>query len=426
MNKNIASILLTAGSLQSLMRKPGCRRKVLSIFLVGACLMSGLFGFGSGVAGTVGAASMTSPDEFVRTEGTHFVLKGKRFNVAGVNNHYLTFGSRVEVTRVLDDAAAMGANVIRIFIQPVIGSLDKHSIHTIWDRHKKTNSNDLGVHGTYILFWNDKAGQMGINDGPDGLQKLDWLLAEADKRHLKLIIAFLDFWDYTGGIQQMRAWYGSTDKNTFFFSDSRSLADYRRFVTHVVTRTNVITGRLYRDDSAIFAWELTNEADIKPHDLMRRWIADMSTYVKSIDKNHLVASGLANQGVGLSDIDITSLDFATWHGYPKYLGITPDAFTQKLNDYCAVAEKHGKPVLLEEFGLASSAGDQAAVYESWLETMASNPNCAGWLIWRLVSKQDDGRYPTDEYDQFDVHNDSGATWNVLRNAAVAATRDPPP
>lgn len=44
--------------------------------------------------------------------------------MAGVNNHYLTFGSSAEVTRVLDDATAMGANVVRTFLQPVIGSLD--------------------------------------------------------------------------------------------------------------------------------------------------------------------------------------------------------------------------------------------------------------------------------------------------------------
>jgi hypothetical protein len=43
--------------------------------------------------------------------------------MAGVNNHYLTFGSAVEVTRVLDDAVAIGANVVRTILQPVIGSI---------------------------------------------------------------------------------------------------------------------------------------------------------------------------------------------------------------------------------------------------------------------------------------------------------------
>lgn len=61
-----------------------------------------------------------------------FLLDGKPFRVAGVNNHYLTFGSSGEVTRVLDDATAMGANVVRTFLQPVIGSLDGR-VPTIWN-----------------------------------------------------------------------------------------------------------------------------------------------------------------------------------------------------------------------------------------------------------------------------------------------------
>jgi mannan endo-1,4-beta-mannosidase len=49
--------------------------------------------------------------------------------------------------------------------------------------------------------------------------------------------------------------------------------------------------------------------------------------------------------------------------------------------------------------------------------MAADSDCAGWLVWRLVSPQDDGQYPKDEFDQFDVHHDDGETWQVLSNAA---------
>jgi mannan endo-1,4-beta-mannosidase len=391
-------------------------RAVIGITL----LIAGLFYFKLSTANT----SFTPPlPEYVSTDGTHFVLNGKRFNVAGVNNHYLTFGSREEVLRVLDDAKSMGANVIRTFVQPVIGSLHRGSALTIWDWNRKAKSSDLSVHGNYILYWDDASGQMGINDGADGLQNLDWLLVEASKRRLKLIIAFLDFWAYTGGIQQMRAWYGSANKNTFFFSDPRTRSDYRRFVNHVILRVNAINGRLYRDDPTIFAWELANEPNIKPSNLMRSWIADMSAFVKSIDGNHLITSGQANQEGKLTDIDIDSLDFATWHGYPKYMGQTADEFDQTLTSYCGQAKLHGKPVLLEEFGLARSSGTQAAAYERWLRIMSSDPDCAGWLVWRLVSKQDDGAYPEDNYDQFDVHNDSDFTWKVLSGAAHAATAD---
>ena len=61
------------------------------------------------------------PASFVRAQGTRFVLGDQPFNVAGVNNHYLTFGSEQEVLRVLDDAVAIGANVVRTFLQPLLG-----------------------------------------------------------------------------------------------------------------------------------------------------------------------------------------------------------------------------------------------------------------------------------------------------------------
>jgi mannan endo-1,4-beta-mannosidase len=361
--------------------------------------------------------AMAQPGSFVRAEGNHFVLNGHRLNVAGVNNHYLAFGSRQEVVRVLDDAMAMNANVVRTFIQPVIGSPDGRGAPTIWDWRNQTISSDLGVHSVYILSWDDRAGKMEINDGPNGLQRLDFLVAEAGSRHLRLILAFVDFWAYTGGIQQMRAWYGGQDKNRFFFADPRTREDYRRFVEHVLLRRNTITGVVYRDDPTILAWDLANEPNIEPPALMRSWEDDMARFVKLIDPNHLVTSGRANMHVSNTDFDVRALDFLTWHGYPSYLGIPADQFDQAILAHCAAGRAPGKPVLLEEFGNSRHDGNQAAIYAKWLNTIEMEPDCAGWVVWRVVSRQDDGAYPADNVDGFDIHNDGGASWLVLQKAA---------
>jgi mannan endo-1,4-beta-mannosidase len=361
---------------------------------------------------------------FIGTSGTRFILDGKPFFVAGVNNHYLTFGSAREVTRVLDDAVAMHANVVRTFIQPVIGSPDGSTVPTIWNWKKKADASDLGVNGVYMLYWDTARDRMGINDGPDGLQRLDFLVAEARKRDLRLIIAFLDFWAYTGGAQQMRAWYGSHDKNTFFFTDPRTKRDYMRWVRDVLTRTNSITGIRYKDDPTIFAWELMNEPNIRPESLYRSWIEEMAGYVKSIDPNHLVSSGHANVSNKLSDISIPTLDFGTWHGYPLYHKLTPARFDRLITEFCEIGQRHHKPVLLEEFGFARSNRDQAEVYRMWLKTIHNNPDCAGWLIWRLVSRQDSGRFPEDRHDQFDIHNDESDVWAVLKEAAKLGASRP--
>jgi mannan endo-1,4-beta-mannosidase len=79
-------------------------------------------------------------------------------------------------------------------------------------------------------------------------------------------------------------------------------------------------------------------------------------------------------------------------------------------------------VLLEEFGYARSNQKFAEAYAMWLDTLTRDRNCAGWMVWRLVSRQDSGRYPVDEYDQFDVHNDRGALWNILKAATARATQ----
>jgi mannan endo-1,4-beta-mannosidase len=90
----------------------GAGIQVLGLGVVGLALLS--------APASVSAADDPLAGSFIKTSGTAFTLDGRPFPVTGVNNHYLTFGSRDEVTRVLDDAVAMGANVVRTFLQPAI------------------------------------------------------------------------------------------------------------------------------------------------------------------------------------------------------------------------------------------------------------------------------------------------------------------
>src|SRR6202165_559105 len=322
--------------------------QVLGLGLLGLALLSAPV--------SVSAADDPLAGSFIKTSGTAFTLDGRPFPVTGVNNHYLTYGSRDEVTRVLDDAVAMGANVVRTFLQPAIGSLDG-SIPTIWNWRNKADASDLGVKGTYLLHWDARKGGMAVDDAPDAMHKVDFPIAEAGKRHLRLVIAFLDFWDYTGGAQQMRAWYGSQDKSTFFFRDPRTKRDYTTWVGHVVQRVNPLTRLAYREDPTIMAWELMNEGNASPEALRLAWTAEMSAYVKSLDPNHLVSSGYGSDK--LSDLAIPTLDFGTWHGYPLYDKLTIQQFNDMIAEFCDLAVRARKPVLLEEFGYARSNPDWA-------------------------------------------------------------------
>ena len=383
----------------------------------------------------IGGYATERSTSFVKASGTSFTVDGKPFFVTGINNYYLPYATETEVTAVLDDAVALGANVVRTFLVPVIGSPDDDST-TIWKfRNHRTDS--LNVNGNFLLYWDNETNEMGINEAQNGIPKIDFLITEVKKRQLRLIIAFLDFWDFTGGIQQIVAWYNKeylslpklrgfafARDDHFFFADPRTRHDYQRWVQYVVNRINPQTGVRYRDDPTIMAWELANEANAKPDQLRLSWTEEMATFVKQTDPNHLVGSG--NASIDLKDFDISlpTIDFGTWHGYPKYLQVSVDNLDRLISQYCNAAAKYQKPVLLEEFGFARSNPNQAAAYQEWVNTIAGDPNCAGWLVWCLVSRLESGRYPVDEVDQFDVRNDGSEIWQVLKTAIQkGATRD---
>ena len=385
--------------------------------VLGACLL--LLTLGPSAAP---AAPEASAGGFVSAQGTRFVLDGKPFRVAGVNNHYLTFGSDAEVTRVLGDAVALGANVVRTFIQPVIGSADG-TVPTIWNAASAADASNLGTRGVHMLSFDTVARRMVVNDGPNGLERLDFVLAEARRRNLKVIVALLDFWGYTGGAQQMSAWYGSRDKYTFFAQDPRTRQDYKDWARHVLSRKNTHTSIAYADDPTVFAWELMNEPDIHPAALLRDWLTEMSAHVKALAPRHMVSTGHANMAAPMTEFEIPSVDFGTWHGYASYAKISHAAFDNLIVRACGVARRAGKPILLEEFGVPRSDPGQVEAYRTWLATIRNDPDCAGWVVWRLVSRQDSGRFPVDDHDQFDVLNDGGPLWTALAEAARSLRRD---
>ena len=377
------------------------------------------------ISGRIASAQPT--ENFVKRTGTQFTLDGKPFFVTGANNHYLSWGSQEEIDNVLNDAAAMHFNVIRTFSGPVIGSLDKTSIPTIWTWKNPADSSNMNTNGVYYLYWDTQTDSMAWNDGEDGLQKLDYVVSQAQKLQIKVLISILDFWEYTGGSQQMRAWYGSTDtgkdRYTFFFTDPRTQQNYKDWAKHLLEHVNFYSNIAYKDDPTILGWDLMNEPQASSVALAQSWIAEMSAYVKSIDPNHLVASGsegFYGNTAGSepnTELVIPTIDFGTWHISPLHHHVTPDQVTDLIAQHCATAAKVNKPVLLEEFDYGSDNADQSQAYQNWTAAAANNPNCAGWLVWRLTAKQDSGNYPADNHDKFDIHNDGSSTAEVLINAA---------
>jgi mannan endo-1,4-beta-mannosidase len=344
---------------------------------------------------------------FVGVEGTRFTLDGRPFFVAGANNHYLGWASRAEVDDVLGAARRMGFNVVRTIMSCVIGSLDGVARRSLWNWRGTDDSSNLGVHGVHLLYWDPRRDTWAWNDSSvDGLGRWDYVIYRAGQLGLRLDISLLDFWQFTGGAQQIVSWFvpgydPNTDprRGSLFFTLPELKEVYRQWVAHVLGRVNAITGVAYRDDPAIFAWDLMNEPEIDAGardatgaPLAQSWLTEMAAHVRSLDPNHLVTSGdegffdRPNVLDPATELALPGLDFGSWHFYPDTYGVSPAAAIDLIHRHGAVAAAVGKPVLLQEFGYGFQHADQPDVYASWLHALACDPRSAGWIFWRLVGR----------------------------------------
>jgi mannan endo-1,4-beta-mannosidase len=342
---------------------------------------------------------------FVTTSATRFILGGKPFYVAGTNNHYLGWGTRPEVDSVLNSAKASNYNVVRTILHSVVGSLDGTTKPNIWNPASTADASNMGMHGTYLIYWDTATNTYKFNDSAaTGLGRWDYVIQKAGQLGLKLDISLLDFWQWAGGSQQVNAWYipnynGSSDpqRYTFFYSDPRTKQFYKDWVSHVMNRVNSLTGVKYSDDPTIFAWDLMNEPEVSSVSLAQSWYQEMASYVKAQGAKQLVTAGSEGfyGGQAGSDPDtepgnVPAIDFQTWHTYPTYHGITPQAVVDLVNRHCASARAAGKPVIMQEFAYparsASEKVSRSGIYASWLSAIYNNNDCGGWLYWRLEGK----------------------------------------
>jgi mannan endo-1,4-beta-mannosidase len=267
-------------------------------------------------------------------------------------------------------------------------------------------------------------GVITINDGPDGLQRLDGVIQAAEQLGLKLILPLVNHWPDFGGMPMYLKWLGiEGDVKRFYESLDARLA-YRNWVRHLLTRRNSLTGRLYSEEPAIMAWELTNEARCEGDTvLLLDWVHEMANFVKQLDGNHLVAlgdEGLFNQhyfahgkgqlydgqhGTDFAEtLHIPDIDFGGYHFYPQDWGHDKDLDfgDQWVKDHAEVGRRAGKPVLMEEYGLriGDTVVPDAASRNSWFArwlTAVRDTGTAGSMLWMLGGSEPDTSGYKDAY-----------------------------
>ena len=218
-----------------------------------------LFGLGA-----CRAFSETHNDECLpRTHGLQFVIDGWADYFAGTNTYWLPFLTNdSDVDLVLMHLHQSGLKFLRI-----------------WGFNDVNEIPDDGTVWFHLL----RNGTSTINDGPYGLQRLDYVVRSAERHEIKLIVNFVNNWDAYGGIAAYNAAFGGNA--TTWFTDEPSQRAYRKYIEAVVSR--------YRGSPAIFAWELANEPRCHGCNtsVITKWVSRTSAYVKSLEPNRMVCIG---------------------------------------------------------------------------------------------------------------------------------------
>jgi mannan endo-1,4-beta-mannosidase len=351
---------------------------------------------------------------FVQADGPRLVVDGKPFRFVGANVAVMyRDDDRARMPETLKQAARIGIKVVRVWASGEGGPNDVKPIADLkdWPRtHSFRTSPDK---------WNEEE-----------FVFLDQILAEAANNGLRVQLCLANWWRDTGGVTQYLRWAGVTgaddDKFPFginnekamqFYSNEITRRLYRQHLEKIATRRNTITGVLYRDDPAIFGYELMNEAQCLTGrwDERRAWMAEMSSYLKTLDPDHLIAPGewgyrsAAERREWLIDHALPGIDICDVHNYPRddtdSFVDSPKALGEFIDNRVAAAFSIKKPLVLGEFGM-SADGYKGFTQVDWFRAYFENAvraGASGAMFWILTP---------------DPQRGYGVTYSAPRDAAV--------
>jgi len=334
-------------------------------------------------AATLGAASALPSrpltNSFVRRTGTNFVREGAAYRIAGTNTWYAAYlgadapvGNRDRLKRELDRLVGLGINNVRILGSSEHSPL-KNSVRPAFRNRNRFNETLM--------------------------RGLDHALAEMGRRGLTAVIYLTNFWEWSGGMMTYLYWTNGgryldmndpahpwpqfPDMSSEFYGSAAAVRMFDDHVRAIVGRRNSVTGRYYRDDPAIMAWQLANEprpggsqeAGRRHMKAYLAWIDRSARLIKSLDRNHMVATG--SEGTIIMEHDrIVAADLRT----PDPSLISPSAGDQNasasspivsdvsghrrlIEDFLRAIENNGRPVCDGRDG-KRSVGLIEAIYES--------------------------------------------------------------
>ncbi|GLT92093.1 hypothetical protein SLE2022_099500 [Rubroshorea leprosula] len=339
-------------------------------------------------------------DRFVTTRGVQLMFRGSPFYGNGFNAYWLMYmasdpSQRSKVSLAFQEARQHGLRIGRAW--------------AFRDGGDRALQYSPGSYNEQVF------------------QGLDFVISEAKKHRITLILSLVNNYDDYGGKKQYVNWARergqSIRSDDDFFTNSVVKGYYKNHVKTVLTRRNTFTGVLYKDDPTIMAWELMNEPRCQSDQsgkTIQAWITEMASHVKSIDGKHLLEAGLEGYYdqsssqkqennpsflVGtdfIANNQIPGIDFATVHSYPEswFPGFSFQRQIEFLNNWLNNHTQDAqnilhKPVLFAEFGKSlrtpgSSLNQRdvlfRTVYSAIYSSASRSGAAVGGLFWQLFTE----------------------------------------
>lgn len=347
-------------------------------------------------------------NDFIRIENGKFILQDQPYYFLGTNFWYgMNLGSEGEggdqdrLLRELDHLKKLGVKNLRVMAASE-GPDDEP-----W-RMLPSLQPEAGKYNEQVL------------------KGLDFLLAEMAKRDMYAVVCLNNFWPWSGGMSQYKAW---TKKKKIpypppaeggnwatyqtytadFYSNKEAKSLFEDHIKFILGRKNSINGLAYVDDPHIMAWEIANEARgiLKPRKY-RKWIKETASLIKSLDPHHLLTTG--SEGYTPSklagthakkDHKFKHIDYLTVHiwiqnwgwydpnDHDKTFPKAKEKALKYLNRHITAAEELGKPLVMEEFGIARDEDDhnpaatteaRDAYYQYMFEEVYSRAKAGSTLV----------------------------------------------
>ncbi|QGG54903.1 hypothetical protein GE073_04415 [Paenibacillus sp. B01] len=314
-----------------------------------------------------GLAEPSAFQTYITVDGDRLMDGEQEFRFASLNYPGALGDPEFAQDDALRTISAMGGKVTRSYVPSVL-------------RYDGSNA------GSAFILGPDADGVMQFSE--EGFRKMDRMLALANRTGVRVIVPFVDQWQWVGGIESFVNFVypgtitgdAATDPDGWkFYTDEKVIDLFKQTVAYMLNRTNTITGVKYKDDKAILAWETGNELGGYNQDKFpQAWTTEIARYIKEeLQPKQLLLDGrFAIHPDSLTDpnIDVVGNHFYTGN------------FIDKVNGDRAVS-KGKKPYILGEFGLYTDKEPVDALFDAALQNGTS-----GALIWSLRPHKEDGGF----------------------------------